>query len=437
MRTTHWLIAALVSGSLFAAPAGADPVAEVLTLDRALELAKQQQPSLRRVRAQVEASRAQVDVAKVIRKPTLTASGSASVGSRPQRPCSDDPTQICAGFFDPNASFNFSLQANWRIFDFGLTKANIRAAELNAIAASTSIATNELDIRRDVEVAYLEAVARGRLVKVAEATVTSEDLHVDQARKFVAAQAKDPIEVAQAQARAANARSTLAQARSSEAIALANLRAAIGWVDATRTPVVESNWPATPPNPPDLATLVATSQKQRPELVQLDRQIAAAEASMTAAGYRNRPVLSANAQTNWSPDSLNYSQEPTWAAGIALSWQFFDGGRAAAEKRVARANVEAAKADRDSLLVSLVSQLEASRAQILANGAAVTASNEAVTAARAQLQLAEARYAQGLGSQIELTDAQFAVTTAEGNLVQAQWQLADAWAQLRRALGDR
>ena len=67
---------------------------------------------------------------------------------------------------------------------------------------------------------------------------------------------------------------------------------------------------------------------------------------------------------------------------------------------------------------------------------ALSASNEAVTAARAQLQLAEARYAQGLGSQIELADAQTAVTTAEGNLVQAQWQLAEAWATLHRQLGE-
>jgi len=43
---------------------------------------------------------------------------------------------------------------------------------------------------------------------------------------------------------------------------------------------------------------------------------------------------------------------------------------------------------------------------------------------------------QGLGSQIELTDAQTAVTTAEGNLVSAEFQLADAWEQLRRALGQ-
>ena len=72
---------------------------------------------------------------------------------------------------------------------------------------------------------------------------------------------------------------------------------------------------------------------------------------------------------------------------------------------------------------------------MLANRANVTASTEAVEAARAQLKLADARYAQGLGSQIELADAQTAVTTAEGNLIQAEWQLANAWALLKRALG--
>ena len=62
---------------------------------------------------------------------------------------------------------------------------------------------------------------------------------------------------------------------------------------------------------------------------------------------------------------------------------------------------------------------------------------EGETAAQAELKLAEARYAQGLGSQIELADAQTAVTTASGNLITAEWNLAAAWATLRRALGQQ
>jgi outer membrane protein TolC len=396
-----------------------------------------QQPELRASRAAVEAAQGRVDQARVALRPTVSVSATAGVGSTPQRACTGDPTMTCGGFFDPSASTGLGAQASWRIWDFGQTRVNIRAAELSAEAAAATIGTSTLDIRTNVEVAYLEAVARQRLVAVAEATVKSEEIHLDQARKFVAAQAKDPIEVAQAQSRAANARSTLAQTQSSLAIALANLRAAIGWLDAARSPVPDPSWP-TPPDqePPNLATLVETSRQHRPELVQLEKQIGAAEANLTAAEYERRPTLSAVASTQWGPDTSDWTPEPSWSAGITLSWQLFDGGRSRADQRVARANVTSAQAQRDAVLVSLTAQLELARAQIVANRVNVEASNEAVTAARAQLKLAEARYTQGLGSQIELADAQTAVTTAEGNLVQAQWQLAQAWAQLRRAQGQ-
>ncbi|HEU0033340.1 MAG TPA: TolC family protein [Kofleriaceae bacterium] len=417
-----------------ARPAGA----EVLTLERAIQIAMQQQPTLRQTRAQVEAARGRVDQARVPQRPTVTLSASAAVGSAPLRPCDADPTQTCGGFFDPTVSTGLAAIANWRIFDFGQTRANIRAAELSAEATAATVDVNALDIRVSVESAFLEAIARQRLVRVAEATVKSEEIHLEQAKKFVAAQAKDPIEVAQAQARAANARSALAQAQSAEAIALANLRAAIGWIDPTRSPTVESTWPVPPvADPPDLAALVASSRQHRAEILQLDKQVQASEANLDAAKASRRPVLSATASTQWGPDQNDWTPEPTWSAGVTLSWQLFDGGRSKADQRVARANILSAEAQRDAFLVNLTTQLDLSRSQIVANRANVQASDEAVTAARAQLKLAEARYAQGLGSQIELADAQTAVTTAEGNLVQAQWQLADAWAQLRRAVGEQ
>ena len=441
MKSTVTLVALLA----MAAPAAADE-RMVLTMERAVELAMQQQPALRRSRASYEAAQGQVDQAKVARKPQLSLSANVNAGSSRSGFCQPvdtdgdgmpDTSPICGGFFSPIYNTSIGAQATWRLFDFGQTTANIRAAELNARASQAGIDGDTLDVRTNVEVAYLEAVARAQLVRVAETTVENEVRHVDQAQKFVAAQAKDPIEVVQAQARLANARSTLAQSQSSQAIALANLRAAIGWIDPTRAPNVTDAWPTPPSNDPEaLPALVETARKHRPDIAALDAQIAAAEASYDAAAAGRRPVLSASARTEWAPSSTEWQPDPTWSAGLSLSWPIFDGGRTAAQKRIARANVTGSQAQRDGLLVNLTSELEAARAQIIANRANVTASTEAVTAARSQLRLAEARYTAGLGSQIELTDAQTAVTTAEGNLVQAEWQLADAWARLRRSLGQ-
>jgi outer membrane protein len=417
-----------------APPAGAS-APEILTLERAIEIAMRQQPSLRQTKAQLEAAQGRVDQARVIRSPTVTLNATVAIGSTLSRACTLGSTTTCGGFFDNTESTNLGAQANYRIYDFGLTDANIHAAELTAEAAGAAVGTTTLDIRNDVLVSYLEAVARRRLVQVAETTVSSEDAHLDQARRFVAAQAKDPIEVAQATSRDANAKSALAQAQSNEAIALANLRSAIGWVDPASSPIVAATWPTPPPDtdPPALAVLAETARTHRPEIVQLDKELLAADASLTAAYAERRPVLSATASTQWSPDSGDWAPQPSWSAGLTLSWSLFDGGRSAADARVARANLAGATAQRDALLISLTSQLDLSRSQIVANRANVAASTEAVTAARAQLRLAEARYAQGLGSQIELADAQTAVTTAEGNLVQAEFQLATAWAQLHRA----
>jgi outer membrane protein len=418
-----------LSAALLASPTLASAESQVLTMEHAVEIAMQQQPALRQQRAQVEAAQGRIDQAEVNRNPvvTLSASGNAGGGG------------IARDFLGNiiRAGANISANANWRIYDFGLTAMQVHAAELNAQATAIGVDTTVLDVRRNVEQSYLEAVARQRLVVVADATAKAEEARVDQARRFVAAQARDPIEVVQASSRYANAKAALAQARSSAATALANLRAAIGWVDPTQTLAVPDAWPSPPiDTPPPLDKLVETARGRRPELKQFDLQIAAADANIEAARALRRPVLSASASTNWNPQTgLAELPLPAWNVGLVLSWQAFDGGRSAADVRVARANRESALAQRDALLLSLTAELDAIRAQIDANRAATDASNEAVVSARAQLQLAEARYTEGLGSQIELADAQAAVVTAEGNLISSEFQLASAWAALRRALG--
>jgi outer membrane protein TolC len=413
-----------------------------LTMARAVEIAQKTQPSLRQAKATIEAASGRVEGAKVGEHPVVTLSASVGASSDPRSQCvfADTTSGLCGGFFTGSYNTGLSAGASWRIYDFGLTHANVVAAEANEDAAKAGYSVSSLDVRRDVEIAFLEALARKRLVLVAQATVKSEAAHLDQAKRFVAAQAKDPIEVAQAQARASNAQSTLAQAQSDEAVALANLRAAIGWLDPARAPAVDPNWP-TPvsQDPSDLTELVATARKYRPEIVQLDKEIYAANASVTAAHAERRPVLSANGGIAYSPfpNANSWPEQPSWQAGLTLSWQLLDGGRSRADVLVANANLLSAQAQRDALLVSLTSAIEASRAQIVANKANVEASTEGVTAAQAELKLAEARYAQGLGSQIELADAQTAVTTASGNLITAEWNLAAAWATLRRALGQQ
>ncbi|MBA3459875.1 MAG: TolC family protein, partial [Deltaproteobacteria bacterium] len=319
---TRSLSLALVAA--LAVPAAAQPRQEMLTLERAIEIALVTQPSVKQNRAQIESAEARIDSARVAQRPTINLQASIAESSRRESTGVDGDTS--GGFFSAHLSTGFSASGSWRIYDFGQTRANIRAAEASRDATAAVVATTTMDIRTDVAITYLEAVARAKLIAVAEATVRSEELHLDQARKFVEAQAKDPIEVVQAQARAANARSTLAQAQSNAAVALANLRSAIGFVDPSVTFVVDGAWPTPPADDPvDLVTLVSAARKQRPEITQFDKEVIAADAQVTAAQAQRRPVLSAQANTQWGPQQDDWSPQPSWTAALTLSWSLYDG----------------------------------------------------------------------------------------------------------------
>src|SRR5262249_41918707 len=93
--------------------ASAQPATDVLTLERALELAVKTQPSVRQTRATVEAANARVEGARVARRPTVTLSAGVDVGSTRPTPCADDPSKTCGGFFDPTASTGLAAQASW------------------------------------------------------------------------------------------------------------------------------------------------------------------------------------------------------------------------------------------------------------------------------------------------------------------------------------
>src|SRR5262247_3842539 len=71
-----------------AAPGGPNPSTpttsagpEVLTLERAVEIAMRQQPSLRQSKAQLDAAQGRVDLSRVGTRPTVGLSGTLATGS--------------------------------------------------------------------------------------------------------------------------------------------------------------------------------------------------------------------------------------------------------------------------------------------------------------------------------------------------------------------
>ena len=101
----------------------------------------------------------------------------------------------------------------------------------------------------------------------------------------------------------------------------------------------------------------------------------------------------------------------------------------------ARANLAITDSNADAERLQVRVDVEQALLNIRAAKASIDASHDAQTNAQARLQLAEGRYQAGTGSTIELGDAQVALTNAGAQVVQADFNLATARAQLLAALG--
>jgi outer membrane protein len=396
-----------------------------LSLADAIARAEQIHPSLEADEAAARAAAARVDEARAPALPQVNAS--LSIGGSLSTPTAPS---------DPHTSVDLGLHASWLVTDFGRTTARRHAAEANALAAKDQVSVTGLDVRTQVEAAYLSAIAQRELLDVAKAAEATANRHFDEAHKFVVAGAKDPIEEATAAATAASEKSARVHAEGAYQAAIAQLRLAIGDPRIPDDVDLDASWPGpVAGEDQDREALVDAAMQHRPELAQAQLAIDAAEDSYTAASYGHRPTVSVTAAVDWTRRDKDI-QDPGWTAGLGISVPIFDGGLISAQTREASATKDQAVARQREEALTVRSDVETAYVTLQSDQAALVSSLASVTAAHQQLTLAEGRYHAGVGSAVELADAQNAVVSAEGDRVSAEWQLATARTQLRRALGQ-
>ena len=315
----------------------ATPGKLTLSMERAVELALKQNPTARQARANADAAAGRVESARVIAAPDGQPQRLArhrELGRAPVRVRPDDDLRRVLR----------SERDDRRVGDRELAHHRLRADPREHRRRAGQRRGRERRHRHELarhphrRRARVPRGARARPARAGRRRRPSRARRVTSIRRSGSSRRRPTIRSRsqQASSRAANARSSLAQAQSNEAVALANLRAAIGWLDPSRSPAVDPRWPVpSDAEPPDLPALVDTARKNRPEIVAADKQIAAADASLEAAHYERRPILSANASALYAPHTGDWSPQPSWAAGLTLSWFLYDGGRSRADVHVA------------------------------------------------------------------------------------------------------
>ena len=435
------------SGTPSAGSANHAPSGRVVHLDDAIQTALKAQPLVHEARAQTNVAIGQAQQARSGLLPQLTGTGlyerttSSSVPSTTTS-TTGGPTAGAGGTAAPAAAsgtsshdlFSFGVQGTQLLYDFNQTPDKFRAANRNVDSLRASERTTELQVLLSVRTAFFTARADKALVYVAEETLRNEDKHVVQVRGYVSAGTQPEIALATELTNLGNDRVALINAQNNYEIAKAQLNQDMGVIGDTNYDVAEEGLPVLDgENGPD-ERLVADALKTRPEILayQKAREADALTIRSLKGGYG--PTLEALGNAGTAGISLS-SLSPYWAVGAELIWPFFQGGLTVGQVRTAEANYNYVDAQLDAEILQVRFSVQQAVLTLRAAKAAIEAANEALVNAREQLRLAEGRYQSGVGSIIELGDAQVAATNAAAQVVQADFNLSTARAQLLSALG--
>jgi outer membrane protein len=419
------VIVALLALALAAGPKAGAQEARTVTLAKALELARANQPDTKVSRGTAIGAHANADQVRAARQPTLDANATYDLGA------SSDPGKVT----DPSQAVGGSLTAGWLVWDFGVTSAKIAGADASASAADANATKAELDLALSVRTAYFAARAARALVEVAKADVANEERHVQQIEAFVEVGRRPEIDKYQARTQLANARVTLIQRENDYDVARAQLARAMGDPAHSEFDIGDDTMPAVEGEDGSDDALYAQAIRSRPDLVALEDSRRASQAELDGAHGAYLPSLKAGAGIDTTLYRTDNDPSWGWSVGLTLNWKIFDGGARSAVIRGAEADVMVADAKREALSQDIRIELRQARLAVRAAKASRTAADEVEANAKKQLELAEGRYAEGVGNAIELGDAQVAMSEASAQVVSADYNLATARAQLLHALG--
>jgi outer membrane protein len=330
--------------------------------------------------------------------------------------------------------YQAGLSGTQLIYDFDQTRDKYRSARRNVESLQASEHTTELQVLLTTRTAFFTARADKALVFVADETLRNEDKHVVQVRGFVAAGTQPEIALATELTNLGNDRVALITAQNNYEIAKAQLNQSMGIIGDTNYDVAEEGLAviAGEDGPDD--KLVDTALRTRPEIVAYEKSREADALTVTSLKGGYGPTLSAFGSLGTEGLALD-QLEGYWTVGAQLIWPFFQGGLTAGQVRTAQANYEYVDAQLEAEKLQIRFQVQQAVLTVRAAKASIDAANEALVNAREQLRLAEGRYQSGVGSIIELGDAQVAATNAAAQVVQADFNLSTARAQLLSALG--
>ncbi len=417
-----------------------------LTLDAAVQRALSQGEEMRTARAQFGDAQGQVREALAGALPqvngTVTysrqfASIYQSLGSGSGSDTGVTNLFKNSPFGAPN-SWNASITASQLLFSAGKVGAGLKAARAARTGADAQQRETAADIAFRVKRAYLQAQYRQRVLEVATAGRDEARQELHQVQLFQKAGTRAEYDLLRAQVDAANQEPIVVQAQGDLDVATLELKRLVN------LPAGQQLILATPLAAPDGAIPTAAEELapagERPALAAAEANVQVRRQLLRATKADRWPSLSV--QSTFSeqafPDQVFPFNAPfrrNWDAQVKISVPLFNGFRTEAQVDRAEAALEQAVAQRASVQEQVALDVAQAKAELERSRSLLSARRETVRQARRAQYLAGVRYANGLSTQLEVSDSRLLAQRSEMNEAQSTLDYVVSVAQLERALG--
>jgi outer membrane protein TolC len=244
------------------------------------------------------------------------------------------------------------------------------------------------------------------------------------------------VDVTRARLQTLARRDELERARTNEEVAAGALRVFVGY-EFSR-PINTTDLALAIPVDSEYRQFRAEEVSRRPEFIQLEQQVRAAEQEIRIARADRLPSLSFSINGGFDTDSLKAPRlkEHTGAsAAITFSIPIFDWGATRSRERQARLRADLAENERVVALRGFTQQFYAARALVESATARIALAREGVIKAQDNLAASIARYRAGEAPIVEVTDAQTTLVEQRNALYQALFDYQTALARLKQATG--
>jgi outer membrane protein len=412
-----------VALALAAAPAAAE------TLQGALAKAYQTNPTLNAARANQMATDETVPLQRAAGLPSLNLNSTFN-----------ENVLIPPGqFIVIPRSAQTSLQLQVPIYQGGLVKNNVKAADARVAAGEETLRATEASVFSQVVAAYNDVLRDTQIVEFNRANVRNLDVNLRATQDRFEVGDLTRTDVAQSEARLSQARADL---RNAEANLIASKERYIQQVG--EVPADLSQPPPLPGLPASVDEAVEIAIKENPDIAAATKNSEAAGFDVKAARASRLPTLAAIGNVNRSdnfgsakvPPGLQLVIPPTQesaAIGAQLSLPLYQGGRPSAQIRQAQARRTAAMENQIATERQVIQQVRAAFASwrasldvIKSAEAAIAANSLSLEGVRAENGVGNRTIIEVLNAEQELINARVILATARRNAYVAGFTLLAA-----------